>query len=161
MQIQAQCYVSAFHEPTASFSSKLMAAPNACWLALVNDLAVGYLITLPIEADGEPHLPGLSDTSPRVAATHPNWLYIHDMAVMPDQRGMKLGSLLITQALAFAHQEGIQHMGLIAVQGSQSYWQSFGFQSDSMHNENLQSKLRTFGVDAVFMVRHLAPHSPY
>lgn len=157
MLIQSLCYDSAFHEPELAFATKLAAAPDACWLALIGDQPAAYLITLPMRADSAPRLPALSDTSTQQVATAPNWLYIHDMAVSARYRGAGLGSLLFQQAMTYARTRCIDQMALVAVQDSAPYWQAMGFATDSQPDEHIAAKLRTFGEGAVFMTRRVTP----
>lgn len=157
MLIQSLCYTSAFHEPALAFATKLAAAPDACWLALIGDQPAAYLITLPMQSDSTPRLPTLSDTSAQQVAEAPNWLYIHDMAVTAQHRGAGLGSLLFQQAMMYAKARGIAHLALVAVQDSAPYWQAMGFVTDSQPDEHITAKLRTFGEDAVFMTCRVAP----
>ncbi|MDE2594708.1 MAG: GNAT family N-acetyltransferase [Burkholderiales bacterium] len=158
MQIQSLCYGPAFHEPALSFATKLAAAPQAAWLALIDDQPAAYLITLPMQTDDSaPQLPTLSDTAAQPVATSPNWLYIHDMAVAAPYRGTGVGSLLFQQTIAYATARNITQMALIAVQGSMRYWQGMGFATDCQPAPHIAAKLRTFGEDAVFMTRHLIP----
>lgn len=160
MHIQSLCYEPAFHEPELAFATKLAAAPEACWLALVDEQPAAYLITLPMQTDeteGALRLPTLSDTTVQPTASRPNWLYIHDMAVTTQNRGLGLSSLLFHQALDYAQSRGITRMALIAVQGSAPYWQALGFATDSQPAPHVAAKLHTFGENAVFMTRRVIP----
>lgn len=155
-RLQTLAYESRFHEPVEAFRAKLIAAPASCWIAEMAGTPVGYLITLPLhDQDGLP-LPALSDA--RTVQTHPqaNWLYLHDLAVDPQYRGIGIADKLIARALCYATQHDIPQLGLIAVQASEAFWNRHGFQRMAAPDPVVASKLRSFGSDALFMTQRLS-----
>lgn len=149
LAIQQRCYPPAYHEPPAAFENKLRQAPDSAWLAVSGEHTLAYLVTLPVD---EAHFPALHAASwappPRA-----KWLYLHDLAVDPDHRGSGAGQRLVKQALGHARAQGTEGLALVAVQGSQPYWNRQGFRVRAIDHAALQARLRSFGDDACFMVR--------
>jgi len=154
LDIQSRCYAPAFHEPLAAFQAKL-ADFGAAWLAWADDTPAGYLFTLPLALTDTLALPSLADTSvPRLDSTdHPNCLYLHDLAVLPEHRGSGISRLLFAAALEHATAMRLPHMALVAVQGSVPFWQSLGFHQVQTPPPSIQLKLASYGEGAAFMLR--------
>ena len=149
LAIQQRCYPPHYREPFSAFENKLLRSPGTAWLAVDGGDAVGYLVTLLVD---ENHFPALhqADWTPPVQA---KWLYLHDLAVVPRQRGGGAGHGLIDRARTHARSTGLQGLSLVAVQGSQPYWARQGFQVRDVAHAALRKKLCSFGEDACFMVR--------
>lgn len=150
MAVQAACYEAGFHEPQAAFANKLAEASDSCWGAWQGDALRGYLFCLPADAD---HLPALHASSWRRPADAA-WLYLHDMAVHPDARGLGVAGRLLEAARTRAHAVGVEALVLVAVQGSVPYWTRHGFATVAP-SPPIAAKLRTFGDGAHFMQQTL------
>lgn len=149
--LQMACYDREFHEPKSSFASKLFAAPDSCWVAAGPQGLLAYLVCLPIEGDGLPALHAPQWRKP----LHPDWLYVHDLAIHPQARGTGLASAMLQQATALARDQHLATMGLIAVQGSVPFWHRHGFEpARTPIAQGMAAKLASFGEGAVFMLRH-------
>jgi ribosomal protein S18 acetylase RimI-like enzyme len=147
LALQRQCYGDAFLEPRGAFEAKLQAAPDACWVAERQGELIAYLVSLPVEGS---QLPSLHATQwLRPAA--PQWLYLHDMAVAPQARGSGAAATLLAHLRAFAQSLLLTEIGLIAVQGSQTYWARQGFVAAPDDARMPPAKLATFGPQACFM----------
>lgn len=151
LTVQRQCYAAPFHEPPQAFASKWTASPDTCWVAEHKGAVCAYLVCLPIEQRG---LPALHATAFQ-HAPHPDWLYLHDLAIGPEARGTGLAPQLIERALDKASAMALPRAGLIAVQDSSAFWRRFGFEIDTSEQWVTAQKLRSFGADAVFMSRAL------
>lgn len=158
-QIQASCYEAAYLEQAISFFSKIDQAAHSCWVARLNGQVDGqvdrqiiaYLIALPVNAHTFPAL-----NAPQFErCASPTFLYLHDLAVHPDHRNYGAGSQLIAQAMQYAKVQQIAGIALIAVQRSTDYWQKQGFEISCAITHGLESKLNSFGADAVFMLNQL------
>jgi GNAT superfamily N-acetyltransferase len=155
LALQQGCYAAAFHEPLAAFASKLSASPDSCWVLVRGDMLCAYLVCLPIEGDQLPPLHAAHWSAPE----RPDWLYLHDMAVSPAERGTGAAQALLAQAFEWARQRQLPETGLIAVQGSVPFWSKLGFQLLEDPARVGPAKLATFGPDARFMRRDTPGHA--
>lgn len=149
--VQQHCYGEHFLESADSLRAKLAATPETCWLAHRDGEALGYLLTLPVDAD----------TFPAFNAQHffrsaaPTLFYLHDLAVTPAGRSLNIGRQLLEKALAAATASGLAAAGLIAVQASRDYWCRHGFAEVDASSRGLLKKVASFGEDARYMERAL------
>ncbi|SEK34811.1 Predicted N-acetyltransferase YhbS [Roseateles sp. YR242] len=154
LALQAACYAPAFHESAEAFEAKVRATRglHCSFLAVQGGEALGYIVSLPVD---EGQLPGL-DALDWQAARAPRTMYLHDLAVSPAGREQRLGHKLVEQVLRRARDMGLAQVALVAVQGSQAYWQRLGFaQAPAPLSEGLQQKLDSFGPGACLMQRTL------
>lgn len=147
LAIQQRCYPPQYHEPLSAFENKIGQSPRSSWLAVEAEMALAYLVTLPVDED---HFPALhaADWEP---PAQPKWLYLHDLAVDPGHRGSGAGRGLVQKAFEHARASGLDGLALVAVQGSQPYWVKQGFQARQVDHQGLLAKLRSFGEGASFM----------
>lgn len=151
LSVQQQSYTTEFHEPFAAFESKWLASPDTCWVAERAGAVCAYLVCLPVE---QRNLPALHAAAFQ-RASHPDWLYLHDLAIGPAARGAGLSPLLMACALEKAQAMSLPTIGLIAVQDSCAFWRKFGFEIDGSERLVSAAKLATFGTQAVFMSRKI------
>jgi GNAT superfamily N-acetyltransferase len=78
-------------------------------------------------------------------------LYLHDVALLPEARGLGLGELLVDLLRALGARSGFPLLALTAVNRSTPYWRRRGF-SDYSGDEMLAAKLASYGGDAVYMI---------
>ena len=78
-------------------------------------------------------------------------LYLHDVALLPEARGLGLGESLVDLLRALGIRSGFKVLALTAVNRSTSYWRRRGF-SDYSGDEILAAKLASYGDDAVYMI---------
>lgn len=150
IHLQSTCYSSEFHEPKAAFASKLMAAPDSCWVMPGPRGLLAYLVCLPIEGDQLPALHAPDWRKP----CNPDWLYLHDLAIHPDARGMGLANSMLFRANELAQTRKLASMGLIAVQDSVPFWRRHGFEPVTGAAAQISvDKLASFGKEATFMLR--------
>jgi len=148
LAVQQRCYAPAFHEPPAAFASKLAGAPDTCWVAsTATEGILAYLVSLPVDAHSLPALHATRWQAPAQA----QWLYLHDLAVAPIARGRSLAPRLVARAQQCARDMGLQQMVLVAVQGSEGFWQGQGFAAQAMLAGAPGDKLASFGPDARVM----------
>jgi GNAT superfamily N-acetyltransferase len=153
LALQAQCYPAQFLEDARAFEAKLIAARayETCWMAWRGDQALAYLVSLPLCHDS---LPALNAPDCPLPA-EPRLLYLHDLAVVPAGRSLGLGRRLVARIEQRARALALPSLCLVAVQGSQPYWQGQGFAPEQELSPKLAAKLASFGADAVFMQRTL------
>lgn len=150
IRLQSTCYSNEFHEPKAAFASKLKAAPDSCWVMHGPGGLQAYLVCLPIAGSQLPALHAPDWHKP----ANPDWLYLHDLAIHPDARGMGLASLMLSKANELAESRRLASMGLIAVQDSVPFWRRYGFEPVTGAAAQIsEGKLASFGKEATFMLR--------
>ncbi len=154
LALQQRCYGVDFLERREAFAAKLAVTDGlgCCWMARDEDgQRLAYAVSLPI---CEATLPALD--APRCQRpVSPTLLYLHDMAVAPEARSLGLASRLLERLRESAGALGLGRMGLVAVQGSQPYWQRQGFAEAAALTAPLRAKLTSFGADARFLVQSL------
>lgn len=153
LRLQAQCYEAQYLESSLAFEAKLAAAGphQSSWIAARGEEALAYVVALPVCLQTLPALDAPSITPP----AQPELLYLHDLAVAPQGRALGLGRRLAELVEQSARALGLERIGLIAVQGSQAYWQRQGFVAIEPLPAVLAAKLASFGLDARWMERRL------
>lgn len=149
-RIQAACYGADFIEDSQAFAAKLHASPDTCWLAHIEQQAIGYLVSVPVSLNT---LPTLNAASFEMALDA-DLLYLHDLAIHPDFRASGAGKQLIQHFKQYAQHTthfNFKGMLLIAVQDSATYWQRHGFEQLNELSDFLAQKVASFGDDAVLM----------
>lgn len=123
--------------------------PGGCHVLDEDGRVVGYAITHPWRFAEPPPLNARLRAIPDDATTY----YIHDVALLPAGRGRghaaRIGNLLADHAKA----QGFVTLSLVAVNGSQTFWERLGFRAEAV--PGLAAKLLSYGSDAVLMVRDL------
>lgn len=149
VRIQALCYREIVPESAESLADKQRLSPDSCLVAASSEGLLGYLLSLPWTADAPPLLDARIEQLPKAT----DCLYLHDLAVDPQARGSGLGRWLV-QALLEVRSEPVC---LIAIQGSQPWWETFGFRQVQC-SPALASKLASYGSAAVYMQRDGVSH---
>jgi GNAT superfamily N-acetyltransferase len=136
-----------YPEDAAVFAERLRLYPDGCFVFETGRRIEGYAIAHPgLRRDP----PGLN-TLLRDLPAQPDTLHIHDVALLPQTRGLGLGvgitARLVLQALA----AGVPWLSLIAVGGSLRFWEKNGF--GVADQVAVRESLATYGETAVFMTR--------
>ncbi len=152
MRIQAACYPAHFNEAAEIFAQRIADCGKSSWLALRDGQALAYLFSYPSLAGKV--CPLGSEFSPVRAA---NCLYLHDMAVLPQAHGQGIASALLSNAMQYARRRDINQSALVAVQNSAPFWQKLGYQASYPLDPAQQQNLLSYGEDAVYLFRHIAP----
>jgi GNAT superfamily N-acetyltransferase len=108
-------------------------------------------VTLPV-AEGK--LPALDAEAVPTVDT-PEWLYVHDLAVLAEARSLGLGKRFMAEAERVAREKGLRGLALVAVQGAEGYWAKAGFVMKTGTSPELAFKLASFGGGAVYMEKAL------
>ncbi|WP_164839101.1 GNAT family N-acetyltransferase [Shewanella livingstonensis] len=125
MAIQAQCYVELAPESLGVMQSKWRASPTSCVVFEHQGSVLAYTLVHPWPRGDAPSLETeISDQS------NANCWYLHDMAISPSAQGMGIGKQLFTYLVEQAKTLTVNGIGLVAVQGAQTYWQQRGFKTD-------------------------------
>ena len=150
LRIQSENYPAFLVENEVAFASRLHIDASYCLAAELNDVVVGYLLAHGWAAQSPPPI-GIQP--PRTVLTEV--LFIHDLSISVDGRGLGLGRKLVSRACELARADGLKVVELIAVQGADRYWRSLGF-SETVTFPSLRTKVAAYGVDARFMTRSIA-----
>ena len=136
-----------FFERREVLAEKQRLYPEGAWLCEADGTASGYLFTHPWYPNAIPALDAMLETIPRDARTY----YFHDLALLPEARGSGAAGAAVATALAHAGSAGFRTASLVAVNGSQPFWQRQGFAlADAPH---FADKLAVYEPGARYMTR--------
>ena len=134
------------------FRDRLRLFPEGCLIAEDGEgLRVGYAVAHPGVAGTPPPLDSRMACLPRAADS----LYIHDVALAEEARGLGLGSAVMPLMRDIARRHGLPRMALVAVNGSAPFWQREGFRPMAHAPASLTAKLASYGPDAAYLVADL------
>ncbi len=138
-----------FPEDPAIFADRLkIFAPGS--LVLQGDAQLlGYSFSHPWLRYSAPALNSLLHSITEHADTY----YFHDVALLPQARAFGAARKLVELLVDTARGHGFDSLSLVAVNGSQPYWERQGFAVQDV--PELREKLLSYSVDARFMVRNL------
>ena len=150
--IQDTCYGNELFEDASLIQRRLLSQPDSCWLAESSSGEVlAYLFSYP---SCDKQVAALGSEFSRY--TQAELLYLHDMAVSQNARGLGLASRLLNCAERYAMQLGLSRLALVAVQGSVPYWQKQGFVLVSLCDTAALQALASYtGQDARYMQKSL------
>ena len=144
LRVQRSAYRPELIEPSDAFARKMALFPRGAIGCFDDDRLVAYMFCHPWTL-GEVVPLG---TGSLALPDMPSCLYVHDLAVEPQRRGYGLAGGLVDMAIALARSLGLPCCALTAVQGSEGFWRSRGFE------ERGGLEYRP-GIAAVYMVRRL------
>ena len=90
-----------------------------------------------------------------VPVAEPDTLYLHDLAVLPALAGQGLARALLMPIWHRAAGRGLGRSALVAVQGSQGFWERHGYAVQTLQEAQQRQRLATYGEGAVYMQRPL------
>lgn len=138
-----------FYESPEVLAERQQLYRNGCYL-LENGLRpAGYVLSHPWRAGALPALNEPLGAIPDDASTY----YIHDLALLPVARRIGAASHIVSALVKHAEVGGFATMSLVAVNGSQGFWEKHGFVAAD--SPALAAKLATYAPDARLMVRPL------
>lgn len=148
-RIQRVAYSADIVEGIETLQSIGGLSPRTCLLA--EDLgALGYLIAHPWTAESLPPLNVILPEIPLDAST----FFLHDLALLPEARGRGIAQALVHAGLTAAREAGLKDAALLSVQGSEAFWQKFGFRARPDLANKVAPVLQAFAaVPFVFMTR--------
>ncbi len=133
-----------YPEDPAVFANRLALFPDGCLMAGDGALVLGYCIAHPGVIGLPPALDCVLDSLPAQA----DCLYIHDVALLPEARGRKLGVALAGLMEKVARAHGFDRIGLTAVNNSDGFWGALGYEPQPC------DKLASYGA-ATYRVKRL------
>lgn len=139
-----------FPEDLAIFADRLAVFAPGAWVLQGEGQLLGYSFSHPWSRFSVPALNSVLQQLPVAADTY----YLHDIALLPQARALGAARKLVELLVETAQAHGFDSLSLVAVNGSQPYWQRQGF--IVQHVPELQEKLLSYSQDACFMMRNLA-----
>ncbi|WP_410498287.1 GNAT family N-acetyltransferase [Chitinibacter sp. S2-10] len=133
LRIQAACYPAELLEDAATFQAKIDYAPDCNWLIEVDGDVQGYLFTHPWRGETPPALNRGDVAWPSDA----DCFYLHDLAIHPAARGLKLSTMLAGHALRWGEQQGFKLAMLVAVGNAPAFWRKLGFTPCTKQDKSL------------------------
>jgi len=123
LRIQEEAYTGIPPEEVDVLKSKWHNSPDSCFVFLAEDEKIlAYLLA---HSWGSLVPPKLFEPVPTDSAG--KILYLHDLAVSKDARGLGLGKQLANKLIDSAKNKQYEKVLLVAVQGSGKFWASLGF----------------------------------
>ncbi|GAB1459159.1 N-acetyltransferase [Thauera sp.] len=123
LAIQRAAYGDGYQESAAVLGRKLELAPQACWLAQSDGIAVGYVFAHPWNDAGAPPLHAPLQALPANAAHG----FVHDLAVSPAARGLGVAAALFGRVRDWSAGTGHRGMRLVALADAVPFWARQGF----------------------------------
>ncbi len=122
-RIEADGYTPDLRESEAAILSKMALFRAGALGCFDGDQMCGYAFALPWRAGTIVAVAQVLDSLP----PDPDVMYIHDMVVAPAHRRQGVASTLLAAILRLAGALGLERFSLVAVQGSESFWERSGF----------------------------------
>lgn len=138
-----------FPEDDAVFAERLRLYSAGCHVLARGAALAAYVVSHPWIDRQPPALNDLLGALPEQPSTY----YIHDLALAPAIRGGGASAKIVAQLAALARAEKLPTMSLVAVNGSERFWQRQGFAPVAV--PELEGKLRSYSTDARFMLQVL------
>jgi ribosomal protein S18 acetylase RimI-like enzyme len=113
-RIQAESYPREVLESLESLQSHWNVSERTCLVAEVQGAVVGYILAHPWLRG---KIPPLNEIYSRLP-TNCDSLFIHDLALSPSFRGMRIGDGLVEAVFEAGSALGLTHLSLISVQDS-------------------------------------------
>ncbi|MGA0544918.1 GNAT family N-acetyltransferase [Brevundimonas sp. VNH65] len=137
-------------EDQTCFANRLNLHPAGCFsLAEPDGPVMGYLVGYPWRGTAAPALNTLIDGLP----SHPDRLYLHDLALKPEARGGGRTRAAVEALADHARALGLPLMALVAVNDAVRFWEGQGFAV--VDAPDIRAKLAGYGPDARYMERSL------
>lgn len=130
------------------FAERLHLFPDGCRIAFADGRAVGYGVMHPAVNRRPPALDSLLGALPADADV----LYLHDIALLPEARGLRLGEAVLAYAENLARITSLATLALTSTPGARSYWLGRGF-TPVDDDTYLAAKLASYGEGMAYMTR--------
>lgn len=129
-------------ESPEALASHLRLFPAGCFFV---EGGLGYCLSHPGTLGAPPPLGSVLAALPE----RPDCLYLHDLALVPEARGWRLGQAIVARLDKVARAHGLGHVALTAVGTSVGFWRKQGFERHSC------PALDSYGPEATYMVKAL------
>jgi GNAT superfamily N-acetyltransferase len=124
-------------------AEKLALYPQGCRKLIVGTNMLGYAIAHPWRAGYAPALDSLLGVLP----AEPACLHMHDVALLPEARGLGAARAYVDALRRLARDEGIQSLACVSVYGTASLWGALGFRQTA----SIEGSLATYPAGAMYM----------
>jgi len=142
LKVQEEAYTGLPPEEINVLKSKWKVSPKTCFVfQTIDEEIVGYLLAHSWNSNVPPKL---FEELPN--KTTGDILYLHDLAVINNARGMGVGKQLSNKLIETAKLQKFKRVLLVAVQESERYWFHLGFRE--IHNVPI---CVSYGSDAKLM----------
>lgn len=144
-----------YPERRAVLEEKLRLFPGGCFVLVRQDGSgqehvAGYCFSHPWVEGAPPAL----DTFLGALPERPTTTFIHDMTLGASARGQGQALALVPRLVAMTKAQGFRRIALVAVNGSEPFWQRAGF--ERLADDGVQAEARKrYGDGAVAMARML------
>jgi len=132
------------------FAERLALHPSGCRVAEAGGDLVGYGVTHPWRSMRPPELDASLGGIPADADVY----YLHDIALLPRARGMRLGAAALVWAEAEARALDLSTLALTSTPLALSYWTARGFEPTAP-DAALAAHLATYGPGMTHMTRRV------
>lgn len=139
-----------FFEAPEILAERQLLYRNGCYLLEIAERPTGYVLSHPWRAGS---LPALNTRLGDLPA-EPDTYYLHDLALLPVTRRIGAAAYIMEALSKHAAAQGFATMHLVAVNGSQGFWEKHGFAVDDV--PALADKLKGYEAAARYMVKKLA-----
>lgn len=133
-------------EDRSCFAERLMLYPRGCFSLVMDRAIVGYLMAYPWIAGSVAPLNSLILRLP----THPDLIYLHDLALQPCVRGFGYAPAIMERLVAQARSDRWQQIALVAVNHATAFWLKMSFEVIAK-----PPCLTSYGDTGAYMVRQL------
>ncbi|WP_066717327.1 GNAT family N-acetyltransferase [Sphingomonas pituitosa] len=151
LALQSRAYPAFLVEPEPAFASRLHVAAPFNLVVERDGHLLAYLLAHGWPRESPPPVGAVLDPM-RTGDT----LYLHDLAVSPNARGMGIGQALVAHCFALAAAGELERAELIAVEGAADFWRRLGFRAETP-SPALATKVARYGPAAQWMWRPLGP----
>ncbi|SHH79808.1 GNAT family N-acetyltransferase [Ferrimonas marina] len=146
MALQREAYGETLVEPKSVLQSKQRLGPQSCWGVWRDECLLAYCLAHPWPLGTPPPLGQVAEAD----AGKTMQMYLHDMAVSPQARGLGVAKALLEQLEDGARAQGFSHLALVAVAGADGYWRRHGFT-----RQRISKCLADYGEGARYKVKPL------
>jgi len=123
-RIEADSYRADLREGEAPLLAKMALFRAGALGCFDGEELCGYAFALPWRTGQLIAVAQIVETLP----DHPDVMYVHDMVVAPAHRRKGVASLLFGEIARLAAKFDLPRFALVAVQGSEPFWQRLGFE---------------------------------
>ncbi|WP_029006897.1 GNAT family N-acetyltransferase [Azospirillum halopraeferens] len=145
----AEVVHSDYPERPEVFAERLQLFPAGCRVAVAGDGTIcGYAVLHPGVLGKPPALDSLLGALPADA----DCLYLHDVALLPQTRGLGLGEAALRDAAELARCCGLEWLALTSTPPARGYWERAGFAPFAGADAALAAKLASYGDGMAYLV---------